>query len=146
MKTLWNLLCEPRLYFSGCCRSIQPELAASHVTFNQVVFGIVSGASWSFTRGTWTRRLDLLISDALSPGVRAGIVILWQFAGWTLLLLLLLLERWHFSQTLLQKDTSLCAPIQDNQVIVVHMPRSPALPPSLSHCPDLYLQLNLICL
>lgn len=30
--------------------------------------------------------------------------------------------RWYFLLTLLQKDMSLCAPIQDNQVILVHMP------------------------
>lgn len=31
-------------------------------------------------------------------------------------------EKLIFLLTLLQKDMSLCAPIQDNQVILVHMP------------------------
>lgn len=42
--------------------------------------------------------------------------------------------RWYFLLTLLQKDMSLCAPIQDNQVILVHMPPciSPPAPWPLS--------------
>lgn len=41
---------------------------------------------------------------------------------------------YYYPQTMLQKDMSLCAPIQDNQVILVHMPPciSPPAPWPLS--------------
>lgn len=47
---------------------------------------------------------------------------LYKFPELLLVLLLLLLEAGIYFLTLLQKDMSLCAPFQDNQVIPVRMP------------------------
>lgn len=117
--------------YSADCSSIQPLLAANQ-TFKQAFSGIDSGtlslahlSTQSLEQSVSGSLFQVRFSQSHNPCVSRRYCERLQAARWPLLL-----GRWHFSQTLLQKDMSLCAPIQDNQVILVHMPRSisPPLP------------------